>query len=76
MNMQIKPTNIPDGIQDQGHPLISGFEDEGCPAGTVPIRRTSKKDLINAKYLAKNHKPEYNIRIPKPKGSFVNHVSY
>ncbi|KAK2399697.1 hypothetical protein QL285_049483 [Trifolium repens] len=34
--------------------LISGFEKEECPTGTVPIRRTTKDDLIRSKSLWNN----------------------
>ncbi|KAK2453589.1 hypothetical protein QL285_001255 [Trifolium repens] len=34
--------------------LIFGFEKEECPTGTVPIRRTTKDDLIHSKSLWNN----------------------
>ncbi|KAI3968352.1 hypothetical protein MKW92_052341 [Papaver armeniacum] len=31
--------------------IDNGFQNERCPPGTVPIRRTNKKELANARYL-------------------------
>ncbi|KAI3958034.1 hypothetical protein MKW98_020676 [Papaver atlanticum] len=31
--------------------IDNGFQNERCPPGTVPIRRTKKQDLANARYL-------------------------
>ncbi|KAI3956134.1 hypothetical protein MKW98_027448 [Papaver atlanticum] len=33
-----------------------------CPKGTVPIRRTTRKDLIKAKYLSPNDEPDKQYR--------------
>lgn len=32
---------------------VQGLEDDECPFGTVPIRRTKKGDLISAKMYQK-----------------------
>lgn len=35
--------------------FIIGHEKDMCPKGTVPIRRTTKEDFIQAKSLKNNH---------------------
>ena len=36
-------------------PLVIGLRKGSCPAGTVPIRRTTKEYLIGAKSLLNAH---------------------
>ncbi|XP_043700403.1 probable (S)-N-methylcoclaurine 3'-hydroxylase isozyme 2 [Telopea speciosissima] len=38
-----------------------GLEGGGCPSETVPIRRTSKEDLIRAKAFAKSHSRKIQV---------------
>ncbi|KAI3967526.1 hypothetical protein MKW92_009226 [Papaver armeniacum] len=39
--------------------ILHGLQKERCPSGTVPIRRTTKKELLNAKYFTKKSKSIY-----------------
>ncbi|MCL7046749.1 hypothetical protein MKW94_016808 [Papaver nudicaule] len=50
---------------------------QGCPKGTVPIRRTTKEDLIRAKYLSSSsndagvsYRAGIKIQIPDPNTRF------
>ncbi|XP_028099913.1 uncharacterized protein LOC114299388 [Camellia sinensis] len=54
----MKPTSLPKRSRDQvssnvRKPLHIGLKDRGCPVGTVPIRRTTKEDLITEKLASK-----------------------
>ncbi|MCL7030323.1 hypothetical protein MKW94_003391 [Papaver nudicaule] len=48
--------NIPSSIFWDSK-LDNGFQNERCPQGTVPIRRTKKEDLLNAQYLLQKTYP-------------------
>ncbi|THF99297.1 hypothetical protein TEA_008288 [Camellia sinensis var. sinensis] len=54
----MKPTSLPKRSRDQvssnvSKPLHIGLKGRGCPVGTVPIRRTTKEDLIREKLASK-----------------------
>ncbi|CAL5415560.1 unnamed protein product [Camellia sinensis] len=56
--IQMKPTSLPNRSRDQvsskdSKPLHIGLKDGDCPVGTVPIRRTTKEDLIREKLASK-----------------------
>ncbi|CAL5375844.1 unnamed protein product [Camellia sinensis] len=56
--IQMKPTSLPKRSRDQvssnvSKPLNIGLKGGGCPVGTVPIRRTTKEDLIREKLASK-----------------------
>ncbi|CAL5375821.1 unnamed protein product [Camellia sinensis] len=56
--IQMKPTSLPKRPRDQvssnvSKPLHIGLKGGGCPIGTVPIRRTTKEDLIREKLASK-----------------------
>ncbi|CAL5373691.1 unnamed protein product [Camellia sinensis] len=57
-HFQMKPTSLPKRSRDQvssnvSKPLHIGLKGGGCPVGTVPIRRTTKEDLIREKLASK-----------------------
>ncbi|GMP34964.1 hypothetical protein CsSME_00007614 [Camellia sinensis var. sinensis] len=57
-HFQMKPTSLPKRSRDQvssnvSKPLNIGLKGGGCPVGTVPIRRTTKEDLIREKLASK-----------------------
>ncbi|CAL5375793.1 unnamed protein product [Camellia sinensis] len=54
----MKPTSLPKRSRDQvsskvSKPLHLGLKGRGCSVGTVPIRRTTKEDLIRQKLASK-----------------------
>ncbi|MCL7029843.1 hypothetical protein MKW94_001495 [Papaver nudicaule] len=57
--IQMVPSLIPEETTSKGISLSTfqgsntnnGFQNEHCPRGTIPIRRTKRKDLVNAQYL-------------------------
>ncbi|EXB38451.1 hypothetical protein L484_022351 [Morus notabilis] len=50
-----------------GEPLKIGLQGEGCPIGTVPIRRTTKEDLIRAKLFADTYASRFNpLTVQRP----------
>ncbi|XP_028054137.1 uncharacterized protein LOC114258381 isoform X2 [Camellia sinensis] len=56
--IQMKPTSSPNGSRHQvssedSKPLHVGLKGGGCPVGTVPIKRTTKEDLIREKLASK-----------------------
>ncbi|CAL5327652.1 unnamed protein product [Camellia sinensis] len=56
--IQMKPTSLPKRSRDQvssnvSKPLHIGLKGGGCPVGIVPIRRTTKEDLIREKLASK-----------------------
>ncbi|CAL5415716.1 unnamed protein product [Camellia sinensis] len=56
--IQMKPVSLPNRSRDQvsskdSRPLHIGLKGGGCPVGTVPIRRTTKEDLIREKLASK-----------------------
>ncbi|MCL7039113.1 hypothetical protein MKW94_026625 [Papaver nudicaule] len=54
----------------RGSIIDIGFQDERCPPGTVPIRRTKKEDLVNAQSLSrKTNRIHTNRYSPSP----INH---
>ncbi|XP_028054136.1 uncharacterized protein LOC114258381 isoform X1 [Camellia sinensis] len=57
-HFQMKPTSSPNGSRHQvssedSKPLHVGLKGGGCPVGTVPIKRTTKEDLIREKLASK-----------------------
>ena len=54
-------------------PVNIVLEGGGCPVGTVPIRRTTKDDLIRAKVYSKIHALKMNPLVDDQPGT---HVSY
>ncbi|KAI3955926.1 hypothetical protein MKW98_006286 [Papaver atlanticum] len=54
--IRISPDSIPGELTNKTislSSLIGGLQKERCPSGTVPIRRTTKQDLVNAKNFIK-----------------------
>ncbi|CAL5442425.1 unnamed protein product [Camellia sinensis] len=56
--IQMKPISLPNRSRDQvsskdSKPLHIGLKGGDCPVGTVPIRRTTKEDLIREKLASK-----------------------
>ncbi|XP_040986170.1 uncharacterized protein LOC121234330 [Juglans microcarpa x Juglans regia] len=57
-SIQMKPSSFPERAEDRTLPHAAGKTSavglsEGCPFGTVPIKRTRKEDLIWAKIVVK-----------------------
>ncbi|XP_026441488.1 uncharacterized protein LOC113340578 [Papaver somniferum] len=54
----MNPNSIPGGITNKtiSSSSICGLQWEECPSGTVPIRRTTRTDLVNAELLLKKTK--------------------
>ncbi|KAG6636769.1 hypothetical protein CIPAW_11G133800 [Carya illinoinensis] len=56
-SIQMKPSSFPERVGDKTlRPAAKTFADglnEGCPFGTVPIKRTRKEDLLWAKMFGK-----------------------
>jgi len=42
-------------VKNSSAKSIFGLEKDGCPRGTVPIRRTTKDNLIQSKLLSNDH---------------------
>ncbi|MCL7043487.1 hypothetical protein MKW94_007895 [Papaver nudicaule] len=60
--LQLAPSSIPGVITNKTNPSYSifrGLQKKGCPSGTVPIRRTTRDDLVNAKQYMKKIEPFY-----------------
>ncbi|MCL7031950.1 hypothetical protein MKW94_011631 [Papaver nudicaule] len=60
--LQLAPSVIPGVIANrtnQSFSIFRGLQKEGCPLGTVPIRRTTRDDLVNAKQFMKKIRPFY-----------------
>ncbi|KAI3986894.1 hypothetical protein MKX01_014595 [Papaver californicum] len=58
--IQMNPSSIPGETTNKtvsSSSIFRGLQKERCPSGTVPIRRTTREDLLNAKYFAKKAKP-------------------
>ncbi|KAI3939783.1 hypothetical protein MKW92_012569 [Papaver armeniacum] len=56
----MSPISIPGETRSQNisaSSIFHGLQREQCPSGTVPIRRMTREDLVNAKFLAKNIEP-------------------
>ena len=78
--MLMRPTSPPRRVSpekevpkpDYKHVKI-GLEGGGCPMGTVPIRRTTKGDLIRAKLYSEMHASKINPLTDEEPGK---HVSY
>ncbi|XP_038687459.1 uncharacterized protein LOC119986836 [Tripterygium wilfordii] len=51
---------------------------EGCPVGTVPIKKTTKEDLINAKLASKIYDKQYNPLTQQEPGTHyaILHTNY
>ncbi|XP_068655855.1 protein neprosin-like [Aristolochia californica] len=59
--IQLQPTSPPLGMKNKSSSYIAmkvGLPDEGCPAGTVPIRRVRMKELFRAGSVA-NYRSKY-----------------
>ena len=70
--MQMRPISIPKRLSPEkevpkpnSKPVKMGLEGGGCPFGTVPIRRTSKDDLLRTKL----HSEMYASKIDRPTGT-------
>ncbi|KAM6595241.1 hypothetical protein CsatA_005765 [Cannabis sativa] len=69
-DFQMRPSSRPNSMVREGNPpknveqvlINGGLNSEKCPIGYVPIRRTTKEDLIKAKLFTKS----YNSRINSP----------
>ncbi|MCL7038054.1 hypothetical protein MKW94_020537 [Papaver nudicaule] len=63
--IQMKPNMIHEGKTEEPIPNMDSslvrHKVEGCPSQTVPIRRTKKEELINAKYLSDFIKPRHYV---------------
>ncbi|KAI3942234.1 hypothetical protein MKW92_021080 [Papaver armeniacum] len=63
--IQMKPNLIQEGkIDARLSNMVSSIARsklKGCPSETVPIRRTTKAELINAKYLSNQIKPRHYV---------------
>ncbi|CBI34704.3 unnamed protein product, partial [Vitis vinifera] len=64
---QMRPTSPPRRVSPEKEvpkpdykPVKMGLEGGGCPMGTVPIRRTTKDDLIRAKLYSEMHASKIN----------------
>ncbi|XP_043709080.1 uncharacterized protein LOC122658230 [Telopea speciosissima] len=57
--IQMKPSSLPKGMMNKESlkikPSEIGFKSNGCPPGTVIIRRTQKEDLIRARSLVRRN---------------------
>ncbi|XP_026397432.1 uncharacterized protein LOC113292795 [Papaver somniferum] len=54
--IQMNPDSIPRETTNKvisSSSIFGGLQMERCPSGTVPIRRTTKEDLVNAKKIIK-----------------------
>ena len=76
----MRSTSIPRRVSPENEvrkldykPMNIGLEGGGCPIGTVPIRRTTKDDLIRAKFHSEMYASKLN---PLIKGQPGIHVSY
>ncbi|XP_077226160.1 protein neprosin-like isoform X2 [Tasmannia lanceolata] len=61
--IQIRPTSLPKGWTDKDSTISTTIQfglKEGCPMGTVPIRRTRKEDLIRAISLSDSTPLKYH----------------
>lgn len=56
--MQLRPSSYPVGAFDgiSSSSIEIGLKDEGCPSGTVPIKRVTKDDLIRMRSSLKHKK--------------------
>ncbi|KAK1273585.1 hypothetical protein QJS04_geneDACA019164 [Acorus gramineus] len=56
--IQMRPSSYPKGWKEKTHPPYNsiqiGFPSDGCPLGTVPIRRTQTEELIGSNYMWKS----------------------
>ncbi|KAI3917382.1 hypothetical protein MKW98_027301 [Papaver atlanticum] len=58
--MIIKSSSIPGETRSKNisaSSIFRGLHTERCPSGTVPIHRTTREDLVNAKYSVKKNEP-------------------
>ncbi|XP_026441469.1 uncharacterized protein LOC113340552 [Papaver somniferum] len=54
--IQMNPSSIPGETRTKNvlaSSIFHGLQRERCPSGTVPIRRTTREDLVNTKYFVK-----------------------
>ncbi|XP_043691772.1 uncharacterized protein LOC122642385 [Telopea speciosissima] len=70
--IQMKPSFIPKGKTNKTSSATKPFQiifkhEEECPQGTVPIRRTSKEDLLRARALSR----EFTTNISQSKRHFT-----
>ncbi|XP_062080060.1 protein neprosin-like [Humulus lupulus] len=79
-DFQMMPSSRPKVMMNENKPpnnvqqvsIKSGFKDKICPYGTVPIKRTTKQDLIRTKLFTKS----YSARIssPAPENASFHHA--
>ncbi|POO01261.1 hypothetical protein TorRG33x02_030150 [Trema orientale] len=66
-HFRMRPSSRPKKMKNKqqsskvGQPLLKiGLQGEGCPIGTVPIRRSTKKDLIRAKLFTDTYASKFS----------------
>ncbi|RZC91877.1 hypothetical protein C5167_021591 [Papaver somniferum] len=75
--IRMNPSSIPGDKKSKNvstSSIFGGLQRARCPSGTVPIRRTTREDLINAKYLAKKSEPIDANGYPNIGNNFVSVV--
>ncbi|KAI3893603.1 hypothetical protein MKW92_052273 [Papaver armeniacum] len=73
--LKMSPSSIPRERTNKyvsSSTIFRGLQKERCPSGTVPIRRTTKKELLNAKYFTKKSKSIYANNNPNIGYHFVS----
>ncbi|XP_030513132.1 uncharacterized protein LOC115727112 [Rhodamnia argentea] len=75
--IEIKPSFLPLGVKKkrtaQATPVEQPYLLGECPNGTVPIRRTTKEDLIRHHFYGKTYVPKYNSSLVAPP---LTHFAY
>ena len=76
----MRSTSIPKRVSPENEvpkldykPVNIGLEGGGCPIGTVPIRRTTKDDLIRAKFHSEIYASKLNPLIIEQPGTRVSY---
>ncbi|KAI3967527.1 hypothetical protein MKW92_009227 [Papaver armeniacum] len=73
--IRMNPSSIPGEKRSKNvsaSSIFGGLQRARCPSGTVPIRRTTREDLVNAKYFAKKSKPMDANGYPNIGNNFVS----
>lgn len=76
----MKPTSYPKWRRNQAFSTAYNLSNiwlngKGCPVGTVPLRRTTKDDLIRAKLAAEMHASKLNPLTAEKPGLHVSRYS-
>ncbi|MCL7025552.1 hypothetical protein MKW94_021230 [Papaver nudicaule] len=58
--IQMSQSSLPGETTKKANSSSSMFRGEGCPSGTIPIRRTTREDLVNAKNIIERAKSIYS----------------